>query len=246
MKYICNRCDYKCSSNRDLNKHIKYVHDKLKDVHCDMCDYKCSEKVNLKKHIKYVHDKVKDVCCDMCNYKCSEMVNLKKHIKHIHDKIKDFCCAQCEYKCSEHSTLKKHIKAIHTNPKPRSMSRGEQKINNYLKKLGINFIREATFNELIGLSGGLLRFDFRINEGSQPVFIEFDGKQHYEPVKWNSNESAEDVLAHFKVLRTHDRIKNDYCKDEGYELLRIRYDQIDIAEAMIKAFINLHCDVMIM
>ena len=49
MKYICGRCEYKCSSNRDLNKHIKYVHDKLKDVHCDMwCDYKCSERVNLK------------------------------------------------------------------------------------------------------------------------------------------------------------------------------------------------------
>ena len=107
--------------------------------------------------------------------------------------------------------------------------------------------KQPTFNDLIGLSGGLLRFDFRINEGSRPVLIEFDGKQHYEPVKWNSNESAEDVLAHFKVLRTHDIIKNYYCKDEGYELLRMRYYQIEIDEAkMIKAFINIHCDITIM
>jgi len=35
-----------------LKKHIKRVHDKIKDFECPQCDYKCSDNDALKQHIK--------------------------------------------------------------------------------------------------------------------------------------------------------------------------------------------------
>ena len=40
---------------------INKVHEKIKDAQCTQCDYKCSNKGYLNKHIKQVHDKIKDV-----------------------------------------------------------------------------------------------------------------------------------------------------------------------------------------
>merc|ERR1739844_677428 len=43
---------------------------------CDQCSYDSSHKGRLDKHINYVHLKIKDFCCDECNYTCSEKSNL--------------------------------------------------------------------------------------------------------------------------------------------------------------------------
>jgi uncharacterized Zn-finger protein len=112
-RFECTLCEYKCTTKGNLKRHIKMVHDKIKDFECSLCDYKFSTKGNLKTHIKQVHDKIKDVQCSLCEYKFSTKGNLKTHIKQVHDKIKDFECTLCEYKCSEKNTLKKHIKQVH-------------------------------------------------------------------------------------------------------------------------------------
>ena len=92
-----------------------------------------------------------------------------------------------------------------------------------------------------GLNGGFLRYDFKVMLDEQKfVLIEFDGEQHYRPVKFDSTTTAEQALESFKTTRTHDRIKDDYCKDNGIELLRIKYDQVKLIGVMVDEFIRLN------
>jgi len=111
--YECEKCEYKCSENGTLQRHIKQVHDKIKDYECEKCEYTCSQNGDLQTHIKAVHDKIKDFECDLCDFKCSQNSNLQQHIKAVHDKIKNFECDLCEYKCSQNGTLQTHIKQVH-------------------------------------------------------------------------------------------------------------------------------------
>ena len=239
MSFICDICNYEFMGECNLKRHIKQVHDKIKNFQCVQCDYKCSEKSDLTKHIKRIHDKIKDFKCVMCDSKFSHGSHLKIHIKAIHDKIKDIKCLKCEFVCCSNGDLKRHVKSIHDNPKPKNMSRGAHKINEYLKQLNITFKREAIFEDLKGINEGYLRYDFMIEKDDKKIFIEFDGQQHYQPVKF-CGISAEKALENYKITRTHDRIKNDYCKDNSFEILRIKYDQIDISNEMIDAFLKLH------
>jgi KRAB domain-containing zinc finger protein len=110
-------CEYKCSSKGNLKRHIKIVHNKIKDFKCTLCEFKCSLNSHLKIHIKQVHDKIKDFECQECEFKFSTNSHLKQHIKQVHDKIKDFECQECEFKFSTKGNLKQHIKQVHNKIK---------------------------------------------------------------------------------------------------------------------------------
>ena len=63
-------------------------------------------------------------------------------------------------------------------------SRGEIKIHDILEKNEINFKEEYEFPGLKAPSGRPLRFDFAVfdDDGNLDFLIEYQGKQHYEPV----------------------------------------------------------------
>ena len=60
-------------------------------------------------------------------------------------------------------------------------SQGEQKIIKLLDSNKVNYSKEYTFEDLVGVSGGKLRFDFAIFDESNKLkhLIEFNGSQHY-------------------------------------------------------------------
>ena len=60
--------------------------------------------------------------------------------------------------------------------------------------------------------------------------IEFDGQQHYQ------NKYGLDSL---KVTQYHDKIKNDYCKDNNIKLLRIKYTEFNNIENILIKELNL-------
>ena len=220
------------------------VNQEVKKFSCESCDYKTNYKCYLNRHVEQVHDKIKDIVCLQCDYKCSSSSDLKQHVKQIHDKIKDVVCLQCDFKCSTSGNLKQHVKGIHTDPKPKNMTRGEKIIYDHLLSTSYvfkqSFFREATFNDLIGLGGNKLRFDFKVLLNDDKfVLIEFDGEQHFKPVNFG-NKTPQETLDDFKKIRTHDRIKNDYCIDNAIPLLRIKYDQVLLIGVMINEFIRLH------
>ncbi len=70
-----------------------------------------------------------------------------------------------------------------------------------------------TENESAMRTGARMRF-----------IIEYDGQQHLEPVTFGrlSESDAEDAL---QVTQKNDAIKDTWAQENGYEMLRIRYDE---------------------
>ena len=96
------------------------------------------------------------------------------------------------------------------------MSHGEFKIYNLLKENNINFIQEyhpSNFNLFQNA-----RYDFYIP--SQKLFIEYDGKQHFQIKGSGWGESLEEI-------QKRDSIKNQWAMDNNYNLIRIPYTQYD-------------------
>lgn len=97
------------------------------------------------------------------------------------------------------------------------VSVGEAYINNILIKNNVNFQKEVKFEDLKDKS--YLRFDFGIYNNNNELIklIEFDGRQH----------SDINSIWHNDTVKKHDQMKNDYCKENNIELLRISYIDLD-------------------
>lgn len=233
----CLQCCVKFSTNGYLNHHVKTVHSKVKNHQCPQCSNKYTFQAGLRKHIKQVHDKVKDYKCSQCDYECSTNVSLKQHIKRVHDKIKDFECDNCEYKSSTKAHLQRHIKACNGGERG---SAGECKIKKVLNEMRVEYEYDSTYKVK---DKNMLKWDFIITGweysgiNDDPIFIEYDGKQHFEPVNFGgmSDEKAQKA---FMKCKAHDKIKDDFCTDNGYLLLRIPYTQYENIEALVVQFIR--------
>jgi len=232
----CPQCAYTCSQKGDLNKHIKQVHDRIKDIQCPQCAYTCSRKSDLNQHIKMVHDKVKDVSCPMCDYVCCTKNHLKTHIKMVHDKIKDVQCPMCEYTCSRKSALKQHIPLCTGEL---NCSAGEYNVIQALGKLG--FVKDVDYfynQSYVVKYKSLLKWDFRVLYRGLIIFIEYDGKPHTEPVNWSGKMTEEEMQFNFEEYKRKDKIKNDYCEQYGYPLLRIPYTEFNNIDTRVTEFMN--------
>jgi very-short-patch-repair endonuclease len=95
------------------------------------------------------------------------------------------------------------------------VSKGEQKIITILDEFNVSYIHQKKFEDCKNIF--CLSFDFYIEEYN--LIIEFDGKQHFEPVPYFGGEET------FEKQKQRDEIKNNYCKEKNINLLRIRYDE---------------------
>lgn len=105
-------------------------------------------------------------------------------------------------------------------------SSGEERIRIFLETNKIEFIQEKRFVNCRDKRS--LPFDFYLPQYN--LIIEFDGQQHYEPKFGEDN---------FIRLQKHDKIKNQYCKDNNINLLRIPYWDGNNIEEIISKQLNL-------
>ena len=98
-----------------------------------------------------------------------------------------------------------------------SESKGEKIISKYLDKKEISYYRQHKFHDCKNIHQ--LPFDFYLPK--YRMIIEFDGKQHHQPIEHFGGIEA------YERLKLNDKIKNDYCEENFIDLIRIRYDQID-------------------
>lgn len=94
-----------------------------------------------------------------------------------------------------------------------SMSYGEHYTEEALIKLRINYKTQVTFPSCKDVH--LLSYDFLIPE--LKVLIEYQGKQHYKPVKLFGGIST------YKTQVKHDNIKRSYAIKNGFTLVEIPY-----------------------
>ncbi len=102
-------------------------------------------------------------------------------------------------------------------------SKGEKAIRLYLENNNIKFIQEYRFEDC--RYKYTLPFDFYIPEYN--LCIEFDGVQHFEAIEHFGGGKS------FKLTKNRDKIKNEYCKENDIELLRIPYWEIDNIESIL-------------
>jgi very-short-patch-repair endonuclease len=91
---------------------------------------------------------------------------------------------------------------------------GVKKIRGWLLDNGYNWEEEKSFDGLIGVGGGSLRFDFWIDELN--LCIEFDG-YHHRGYIYDDNGFSD-----FTRITMNDKIKNIYCELVGITLVRIK------------------------
>lgn len=100
------------------------------------------------------------------------------------------------------------------------MSKGEDKIVDLLRKSGIRFVREKTFEDL---RKGKFRFDFYLpNVDGRDCILEYNGEQHYQFVGRFYKTQAE-----WKQAQGRDMRKISYCLANNIALYIIPYWEID-------------------
>ena len=78
----CLRCNRKFFRRKQLDQHIRSIHDKVKDKHCPECAYTSYSSYNLRLHVTKVHDKTTMIkICPHCKKKTG---SLEKHISIYH------------------------------------------------------------------------------------------------------------------------------------------------------------------
>ena len=163
----------------------------------------------------------------MCDKTFKSKGALLNHRKEEHENIR-YDCEICDKKFKRRWYLKKHVQNMHVNPKPKSMSRGEEKVKKWLEENEVEFQREVTFEDLKGISGGHLRFDFvvdlGVSSGDKKIMIEVDGDQHYKIVQFHKSQ---DPIKNFCNIIIHDSLKKLYCELKNYKLIRLRYKDLD-------------------
>ena len=107
-----------------------------------------------------------------------------------------------------------------------NVSKGEQRIIDWLKDNNIEYIYdEPYFNDLLSPLGYCLRPDFILPD--YKIWIEYDGEFHYK----NMTGTLEKIII-------HDEIKNQYAKNNGWELIRIPYWDFDNIENILNKYIE--------
>ena len=98
------------------------------------------------------------------------------------------------------------------------VSLGETIIEDFFNANGVIYKQQVSFDSLVGINGGPLRFDFGVynKDGALLCLIEFDGLHHYSDVGFSYNG----VSVH-TYTREHDRRRNEYCQKYGIKLHRL-------------------------
>ena len=108
-----------------------------------------------------------------------------------------------------------------------SLSGGEKRIENWLRYNNIDYIYEQKYDNLTGINGGNLSYDFYLPKYN--LLIEYQGEQH---------EHQCGIFGDFERQQEHDKRKREYAKEHNIELLEIWYWDFDRIEEILKGMIK--------
>lgn len=90
----------------------------------------------------------------------------------------------------------------------------EERVRKWLENNKIKFVKEYGFSDC--KDKRILPFDFKCDFNDKIFLIEVDGSQHYYEQNWFNNISLEE-------RKRKDEIKNNFCKENGYVLIRLPF-----------------------
>jgi very-short-patch-repair endonuclease len=202
--------------NNDNIKNEFCLNNKIKLLRISYKDYDKIDNILTEKIIKLKNESKIDILSnklDVVNdylfkYKFDNYVNVNSHIDII-----------CPFHGLSVNTAYQALQGNGCSSCSESKS-----VAKYLDKNNISYYRQHKFSDCKNVFQ--LPFDFYLPK--YRTAIEFDGKQHYEPMEFFGGLDA------YNRLKVNDKIKSDYCEDNYIDLIRIRYDQIDRVFEILK------------
>lgn len=181
--------------------------------------YICGKK-KLSEALRYTHEEF-----------VTKLSNVNQDIEvlgeYTHSKVKILCRCKIdnhEFYAYPSALLVGHGCPVCNTPK------GEKIIKAFLDKNKISYIIQKKYNQLVGIGGGLLSYDFYLPQYN--LLIEFQGLQHDKPVEYFGGEEQ------LKIQQEHDKRKREYAKQNNINLLEIWYYDIDNIESILLQKIN--------
>lgn len=114
-------------------------------------------------------------------------------------------------------------------------SKPEKIIRKWLVNNNIEFIQEKTFDGCKNKAP--LRFDFYIPKFN--TCIEYDGKHHFKPMMFGfyyGPNTDDKIKARFESTKINDNIKNNFCKENNINLIRMACPFAKIKHILKKLF----------
>lgn len=110
--------------------------------------------------------------------------------------------------------------------------KGEDKIEKYLQKSNIPYVSQKRFDNLTGVGGKPLSYDFYLHETN--ILVEFNGEQHDRPINYFGG------VEKFKVQQEHDKRKREYAREHDIDLLEIWYYDYDNIEQILNKKLHMN------
>lgn len=212
-------CKYKhqfiCNNHRDKGIQYNTFDNIINNNHiCKYCGYENLSDIKLLSQ---------DIIIKLCKEK--NVVFYNRYSKNYESQI--------QYFCEKHNTEIQEMSLTHFKESKIpcrfcNISQGELKISEYLNSQNIKYKTQYIFKECKYIKP--LRFDFYIPKNN--ICIEYDGQQHFEPINFNGDQDG--GIGKFIETRKRDNIKNQYCKENNIELIRIPYWDYDNIEKILK------------
>lgn len=114
-----------------------------------------------------------------------------------------------------------------------STSHGERYVQIFLDKNNIKYVHPAKFDNLIGVGGRHLSYDFYLPQYN--LLIECQGEQHERPVEYFGG------IKKFVVQKIHDTRKRRYAHDNNINLLEIWYYEENKIDKILTLTLNSVC-----
>lgn len=178
------------------------------------CKYCGIERTTNSRRLPF--DKVKEI------FEKHDMILLDQEYKNSNTPMKYICKHHVEFGVQYmalSNAWKQHCPHCNT-------IKGEDKISQYLLDHNIQFVSHKTYDDLRGIGGGKLSYDFYLPDFN--LLIEYQGEQHERPV---------DVFGgvkQFQVQQEHDLRKRKYAKEHHIELLEIWYYDFQNLEKILE------------
>ena len=116
-----------------------------------------------------------------------------------------------------------------------SISRGEEKIDDWLKAKGFRYKRQ--YADPSCRDKRALRFDFAVLDDGASVLalIEYDGVHHFRPVRFCAEMKNKLCEANLEDVKAKDKIKSEFCKTRNIPLIRISYKDFGRVEKILES-----------
>ena len=246
IKYGCGKCGIEKGNDK---KKISFdvLIERFRKIHGDKYDYSKSEYINIDTPIEIIcpmhgsfwqspYEHQNGANCPRCFGRNKTTEDFIKEAKKVHGDKYDYSKSEyinsttkIDIICPEHGLFKQtylnHILLKQNCPLcAKTTYKGEEKIENYLKFLKVEYETQKTFDGCKDKRN--LKFDFYIP--SKNIAIEYDGIQHFESISFGN-----DAKSNLEYNTKHDKIKDDFCKANNIKLIRISFEDYDNIEDIL-------------